>query len=962
MNFQFTHPHFLWLLLPALAWVVWWYRASDVQTSPLRRYLALALRLVIVLLALLAVAGLQWLSPREGLNVFFLLDRSDSVPASQQEAARLFVNDAASAKEEEDRVGVLVFGSDAAIESSASEQINLDDEKVLAVVGTERTDLAAAIRLGTAAFPETGQKRLVLISDGNQNIGDAMTALLSAQPLGVSLDVVPVGTERGRDSSVSKLGLPSRVKEGTTFEAKVFVESDRAQRGTVRFYRNNEPLGEQVVDLAQGKNLFSLPQQVNEPGFYTYTAFLEVDGDLLPQNNQATGFIHVRGEPRILIVSANPDEDQALVGALTESELRVDLKGVDGIPESLAEMSSYDSIFLSNVAAGDLGRDRMTLLESAVRDFGIGLVCVGGDQAFAAGGYRNTPLETVLPISMELDSKKVLPNGAIVLVMHGMEFANGNQVARDCALGVLSALGPQDELGVILWDGSERWLFELTKVENKGELGRKIAGMNQGDLGSFQGIMSRAHEALQKSTANLKHIVVFSDGDPAPPSTKLMNDIVDDRITVSTVLISGHAGPETMEFMAFNGQGRFYDVSDPGNLPQVFIKEAAVILKSAIFEEPFTPVLAAPSEVVRGIGADSYPQLLGYVSSSPKARAETPLLTQKGDPLLAHWQYGLGRTVAFTSDAKARWARLWLGWDNYRQFWAQVAQWSLRRIENAEFDASISIEDGMGKVVVEALDIEGDYRNFLNLQAAVVSPDGERQTIFLEQSGPGRYEAVFPTREVGSYLLNLLEVENGQVVGAQVVGTSINYSPEFNDTTPNFNLLQRLAQSGNGRILDPDVPDDNPFRHDRIRTFQPYDLWVRLIQCAILLFLVDVGMRRIQIEREQWQAAMAWLRRTLVFWRPSTEAVPTDESLASLLARRDQVREKHVRPTVQPDAALFQPKGPIAAEPASPKPSASPGPTPPADTPGDPGKKDEPPVSTTSRLLEAKRRAKKRNE
>src|SRR5206468_4541919 len=139
-----------------------------------------------------------------------------------------------------------------------------------------------------------------------------------------------------------------------------------------------------------------------------------------------------------------------------------------------------------------------------------------------AGGYKGTPLETTLPVNMDLDSKKVLPSGAVVLVMHGMEFANGNQVARDCAQGVLAALGPNDEMGVVLWDGTEHWLFELQKAANKAELGRQIAGMNQGDLPSFQGMMELSHAALKKSTANLKHIIVFSDGDPGAPSPELM--------------------------------------------------------------------------------------------------------------------------------------------------------------------------------------------------------------------------------------------------------------------------------------------------------------------------------------------------------------------------------------------------------------------------------------------------------
>jgi len=170
--------------------------------------------------------------------------------------------------------------------------------------------------------------------------------------------------------------------------------------------------------------------------------------------------------------------------------------GINGFPGTLAEMQTYDAIFLCNVAAGDLGADLQKLLESAVRDFGVGLVCVGGDQTYAAGGYRGTPLENTLPVDMELDSKKSAQRrgGA---VMHGMEFANGNQVARDCAQGVLAALGPQDEMGVVLWDGTEHWLFPMTKVGDKKELGRQIAGMNQGDLPTFQGVMTLAYEGLR---------------------------------------------------------------------------------------------------------------------------------------------------------------------------------------------------------------------------------------------------------------------------------------------------------------------------------------------------------------------------------------------------------------------------------------------------------------------------------
>ena len=471
---------------------------------------------------------------------------------------------------------------------------------------------------------------------------------------------LPLGVSRANDLFVQKVELPARVNEGQPFDAKIFVQTEKPQAATVRLYRNNQFLGEQQIDLAAGKNLFSFPQNLREPGFYSYDIRVDAPGDPVPQNNRAFGFASVSGKSRILMISADPDQDRTLAAALQSSSVDVKVHGVNEFPGTLAELQSYDAIFISNIAAGDLGTDRQKLLESAVRDFGVGLVCVGGDQAYAAGGYRNTPLEATLPVNMELNSKKVLPSGAVVLVMHGMEFDNGNEVARQCAKGVLDALGAGDELGVVLWDGFERWLFPLQKVGNKQDLGERIAGMRQGDLGSFQHILEMAHEDLKKSKANLKHILVFSDGDPGAPTEELMKAIVGDRITVSTVLIAGHAGPDTMMFMAEQGKGRFYNVTSPNDLPQIFLKETAVILKSAIYEEPFKPQVRAITEPILGISSGEYPTLLGYVATTPKPRAETPLWTDKGDPLLAHWQYGLGRAVAFTSDAKARWGKQWL--------------------------------------------------------------------------------------------------------------------------------------------------------------------------------------------------------------------------------------------------------------------------------------------------------------
>ena len=266
MSFQFAHPLWLIVLPFALAWVIWLAWKSDVQVSKWRRWVAFWVRALIVTMLLLALAGLQWKRKVEGMNVFFLLDRSDSIPTPQQDLARAYVNKATTEKKKEDKAGIIVFGSEASIETTAN--VAVPDEKVQAVVGKDRTDIAGAIRLGTAAFPETGQKRLVLMSDGNENIGDALTAALAAAQQGVTMDVVPMGIKRGNDVSVQKLSVPPNIKKGQPFEVKIFLQSDQAQPATLRLFLKDRELGQQRVELSAGKNLFSFTQTLTDEDYY----------------------------------------------------------------------------------------------------------------------------------------------------------------------------------------------------------------------------------------------------------------------------------------------------------------------------------------------------------------------------------------------------------------------------------------------------------------------------------------------------------------------------------------------------------------------------------------------------------------------------------------------------------------------------------------------------------------------
>jgi len=283
-------------------------------------------------------------------------------------------------------------------------------------------------------------------------------------------------------------------------------------------------------------------------------------------------------------------------------------------------------------------------------------------------------------------------------------------------------------------------------------------------------------------------------------------------------------------------------------------------------------------------------------------------------------------------------------------------------VDASEFNTQVSLENGMGQISVEAFDLDGNFRNFLKLRNTVVSPRGVRQDVILEQTGPGRYEARFETREVGAYLLNLQDLDDqGGVRGSQVLGASVNYSPEFNATEPNLPLLRRLAELGGGKVLDPAT--ENPFRINRIKTFQPRDLWDLLLKLVVCLFLLDVGIRRVDIDRTEWAKWLRSIKVSLGFG-DAKRAAESEESMAALLARKNEVRSQRVTrqdPVVvvptRPNPDLFRPRQTPTATPASDGSASGPtGSTSATDGTTSPAE----PVSGTDRLLEAKRRAKRK--
>ena len=948
MSIRFSNPVALLTLLGLVPLLFWSKRLGGLR--PFRRYLCIGLRLLIFAMCALALAGLEFTRESDQLTVFFAIDQSHSVGQKITGAVVGYINKACKKMKAKDRAGVVVFAGDASLECTPTTALELD--QLLSVVERDQTDIGAGLQLALAAFPRHSKKRVVLISDGIETKGDAESKAEIARSNQVAIDVYPLASTAPNDVLVEKLVLPERLHLDEPFDVRIYVRSLQDCPAKLRLFVNGTLVASDNVALTAGKNAFALPQTLSEPGAYQFEAIIESPNDFRPENNRAYGYAFIQGKPRVLVVDSDPATGKDLVDALESESVFIDLRGPDGIPTAFEDFQVYGAMVLSNVPADRLTMDQMNMIESCVRDFGMGLVMIGGDSSFGAGGYLNTPIERALPVSMDVSNKKVLPRGALVVILHTCEFAGGNAWARDIAIAALNVLSRRDLYGALAYVNGAQWVVPLQEAGDRTRIRSLIRRVNPGDMPGFDATLRMAYDGLVAVDAGLKHVVIISDGDPSQPSPALADLIVSAKITISTAVINPHSprDVDVMKDLAAWGRGNFYDVQDPRRLPQIFIKEAITVRKSLIFEEPFTPQVQHLSDLLEGIPAP-LPQLKGYVCTTGKDSAQVPLVSQHKDPVLAHWRYGLGKAVAFTSDAKNRWAAAWLSWDHYKKFWNQALRWVIRNVDDSDFQVSVSSTDGKGFLGVDALTEDGTPLNFLKMEATVVKPNFERLKVPLEQVSPGRYEANFAAEGVGTYMINLQHKTPKGQSGFQRTGMAISYSDEFKSLQSDQGLLHRLKNITRGRVLDIDTP---VFDHDLPGKSAPTPLWPILLLWAVCLFPVDVAIRRVFLDLVEVRQTLHTALEKLHLIRTKSEPTEREATLGRLLNAKTQAIEP--RPAAEAEEPAFMQAAEQAAE--SPK----------APTPGQPTEqqpepdKPEPPKeedSYTQQLLKAKRRARK---
>ncbi len=865
-----------WLPMAALAW------ASRRRLSRRRWGATFAVRTVLLLVVVAALCEMTWRRAVDDLAVVFVLDRSASMGPEGRAKAEAFVREALTHQSKRDRAAVVVFGDEAEVERDLQEA--LDFQGVEAVPSPHHSDLAAGLRLGAALLPADRTRRLVLVSDGEQTRGDAVAQALVGGQEDLELSVVEVGRPDGPEALLEDLIVPARIDEGAAYEVKIVARSRQDALGSVRLYRNSEYLGSTPVELEGGRaEVVTVRQQADNPGLYRYRAVLEVDPslDMQPENNQVVGTVQVSGSPRVLVVEREAGHGRHIAEAMRRGGLEVELVGVDRLPSTLMQLRNHAAVVLVDVPAYLTTQSQQAALRSYVRDLGRGFAMVGGDHSFGVGGWYQTPVEEALPVRVDLEDKTRFPALAMVLAIDkscsmgaGGAGNTAMDLAKEAAIQTAGLLNARDSLGVISFDAASTWISPLAPLDDKRRVLDDVAALRPGGGTVLFPAVKEATRALGASDAALKHMVVLSDGivsgdDPVP----LIRSAHKNGITLTAVAV-GLTNNPTMESFARAGGGNVYTVTDKSAIPAIFTREAMLASRSFLVEGSFLPKRGYPSSITRGVGG--LPTLKGYIATEPRARSTVALWIpneQHGDlPLLAHGRYGLGRSVAWMSDARGRWATEMLGTADFTRLWTQVGRFLAT--EGAQgIDVSAEIRDAELVIGVDAFAADGSFRNFLDGEARVVAPDLEVHPLRLMQVAPGRYEARLPVDQDGSWMVGVELSQEGTAVAAGSAEAVQPYSPEYRIARGGGSLLQELARVGGGQLLD---DASLAFRRPDVPRMVPTPLWPWMLGLAAFLLLLDVATRRLGLGRGPDSATALVPQSRRPKFRPAQRQVVAD--------------------------------------------------------------------------------------
>lgn len=943
----FDNPAVLLLALPVIAFAVYTWRTGYANMSVRRGRIALGIRIALLCAVVLALAGAGLSLPQSREVVTFVADLSAS-DARNADAMRGLINSALAHRGTDSRAAVVTVGRQAQVEQPPAplDRINAFETSV----DPNYTNLEGGLELAGALLPDGYRHRVVVATDGRQNVGDALATARLLHSLGVRLDVAPVRTQSGPEVLVDNVTIPSQLRPREDFSLEVTIRSTIETTAQLSVVRDRTLVLAHKETIHPGSSSFSFAQSPLKPGFHSYSVHINPAVDTQVQNNRGSAFTIVQGPPHVLVISANRTEAANIMASLLTTGLHADLQSPGDVIPTLAYLQRYVAVVLVDTAADVLPPGLIDQFVPYVRDLGHGLVVIGGRETYGMGGYGQTPLEDALPVKMDLPKRKNLPSAAVVLVIENLEAQTDVNISKQAGKGVINLLTQQDQVGVTDAQGGH-FAVPLQHVVNKRGIDTAIDAMSPGDPMSYSADLQAAYDALRNTHARVKHIILLGDGDAEDPGYQpLATKIRAGGVTISTVATNGLGFNDfqTMENIARWGGGRYYRGDQTSSIPNIFLREARTVARSGIVEGKFYPRELSSNPMLRDI--ISVPPLDGYVATTPKPTGEMVLVSKKLDPVLAGWQLGLGRSVAWTSDAAGLWTRQWLQAPGANRFWANLVSWTLPSVLGGQLFVNTTSSGGLGHVSVNTPAVVGADPA---VEAHILGPDLRSLSVALQPTAPGRYSGSFQSNAEGPYFVTVDAHGDGHAAAGQA-GLNVPYSAEYRATGTDMAFLHELAAAGGGSMLStPSAAWADNLQAVYARHGIGLWLWV----FALLLLPVDIGVRRLVVGRRD--LAAIWQAVTFRAPRASTNE-PAVAPLGAIRAgrqgrktpRREEVREpvasaipsvrlprkKPAQPAVSTPRSAGQPQaanGKSAA--AAPRPA------------GD---------STSSRLLDAKNRRK----
>jgi uncharacterized membrane protein len=761
----------------------------------------------------------------------------------------------------------------------------------------ERSRLDLALVHGLGELPEGANGRLVLLSDGDQTEGDVLGAASLAGARGIPVDVVALTRPSRRDLAALRLRAPERVERGEPVDLALVLRADRAGEAVVELLRDGRALGTRAVAFAAGEDVVHLADVTDSPGVHRYDARLvPAEGlDEVPGNERAVAFVRVAGGARALVLDGLRDRGGGtfLADALRAAGMTVDLVGPAHAPEGAGEWGAYDLVVLSEVRLRELDPLAAVHLREGVQALGQGLWMTGSDRAFGPGGWARTPVEDVLPVTLDLRRQRSRASVAVAVMIDrsGSMAALARDgrakidLANEAAARSAAMLSPVDRVAIAHVDTAVTWTWPMHAADDPEALARAARAGGAGGGGIVTDVALRAaYDALGVERATIRHVILLADGDDAEDADRcpaLAAEALRRSVTTSVVAIGRGHDEAVLARIARAGGGRYYLTEDARRLPAIFAEETVLAARNAVREEPYRPVFLRGVEVLRGVDPRTAPTLTGWVVTEPRGRAEVLAEAPKHAPWLSRWQAGAGRAAALSTDLNGRWSAGFAAWPGATSLVSQLGLWLARGVQDGGVRVAAVALPGRVRVEVDVTTDEGRWDSAQDLEAQVAGPAGEHWRVPLEPRGPGRYEAEVAAARGGSYLVAVSAPSRGLlgVTGAEVLPAA-----ELTARGGAAALLAEVALRSGGRVRN---SLRGVFREPR-RTYRETRPWVApWLWLGLLSLLGSVASRRVPpMNFARWRA-----RRGGALTRAAPTPTPTDRALEVLRARREAPAE-----------------------------------------------------------------------